>query len=68
MLLGAVVAGALALIVVPKLNGARPLTVLSGSMIPTFDPGDVVVVRAADADHLRSATSSPSSRSPTTRG
>ena len=52
MLLGVVVAGALALIAVPKLNDARPLTVLSGSMIPTFDPGDVVVVRDTDADTL----------------
>lgn len=53
MLLGAVVSGALALIVVPKLNDARPLTVLSGSMIPTFDPGDVVVVRDTDAESLQ---------------
>ena len=37
---------------VPKANDARPLTVLSGSMIPTFDPGDVVVVRDTDADTL----------------
>lgn len=53
VLLGAVVSGALALIVLPKLNDARPLTVLSGSMIPTFDPGDVVVVRDTDAEHLQ---------------
>ena len=52
MLLGAVVAGALALIAIPKMNDARPLTVLSGSMIPTFDPGDVVVVRDTDAESL----------------
>lgn len=52
MLLGAVVTAALALIVVPKLNDARPLTVLSGSMVPTFDPGDVVVVRDTDARSL----------------
>ena len=52
MLLGAVVSGALALILVPKLNDAQPLTVLSGSMIPTFDPGDVVVVRDTDATNL----------------
>jgi signal peptidase I len=53
MLLGVVVAGALGLIVVPKLNHARPLTVLSGSMVPTFDPGDVVVVRDTDAERLQ---------------
>jgi signal peptidase len=53
MLLGAVVSGALALIVVPKLNDARPLAVFSGSMVPTFDPGDVVVVRDTDAGSLQ---------------
>ena len=46
-MLGAVVVAALALVVVPKATGARPLTVLSGSMTPTYDPGDVVVVREA---------------------
>ena len=46
-MLGAVVVAALALIVVPKATGARPLTVLSGSMSPTYAPGDVVVVRPA---------------------
>lgn len=53
MLLGAVVAGALALVVVPKATGSKPLTVLSGSMVPTHDPGDVVIVRPTDADQLR---------------
>lgn len=48
-----VVAGALALIVVPKATGARPLTVLSGSMTGTYDIGDVVVVRPVDTDTLR---------------
>jgi signal peptidase len=52
MLLGAVVAGGLALIAVPKATGAKPLTVLSGSMAPTYDPGDVVVVRPTRAREL----------------
>ena len=48
-----IVAGAgLALIAVPKATGAKPLTVLSGSMVPTYDPGDVVIVRDADTRHL----------------
>jgi signal peptidase len=53
MLLGTVVLGGLALIVVPKATGARPLTVLTGSMTPTYMPGDVVIVRPADADNLQ---------------
>jgi signal peptidase I len=52
MLLATVIAGALALIVVPKATDARPLTVLSGSMEPTYDIGDVVVVRPVDVDAL----------------
>lgn len=51
-LLSTVLAGALALIVVPKAADARPLTVLSGSMEPTYDPGDVVIVRPVDTDEL----------------
>jgi signal peptidase I len=52
-LLAAVIAGALALIVVPKASSARPLTVLSGSMEPTYDIGDVVIVRSVDTDSLQ---------------
>ena len=65
-LLAVVVVAGLALIVVPKATGAklvslrrsrcrrppRPLTVLSGSMVPTYDPGDVVIVRDADTRDL----------------
>ncbi len=36
------------LLVVPRLLGGDSLTVLSGSMEPTFSPGDVVVVRGID--------------------
>lgn len=37
-----------ALVAVPKLTGGASLTVLSGSMEPTFAPGDVIVVRGVD--------------------
>ena len=53
VLLGTVVLGGLALIVVPKATGSRPLTVLTGSMTPTYMPGDVVIVRPADVDNLQ---------------
>lgn len=44
--LAIIVLGALlALLVVPRLLGGDSLTVLSGSMEPTFSPGDVVVVK-----------------------
>ena len=52
MMFGTVVAGGLALILVPKAAGAKPLTVLTGSMTGTYDPGDVVVVRPTDAQEL----------------
>ena len=51
LLLGVVTAG-IVLIAVPKAAGARPLTVLSGSMAPTYEPGDVVVVRPTRARDL----------------
>lgn len=51
-LLAIVAAAGLALIVVPKATGAKPLTVLSGSMAGTYDPGDAVIVRDADTRHL----------------
>ena len=52
-LLGLVVVGAAALVVVPKATGSVPLTVLTGSMSPTFDPGSVVVVRPVPTDELQ---------------
>ncbi len=42
----------LALIVVPLLGGARPYTVLTSSMEPTYPPGTLVVVRTTDASRL----------------
>ncbi|SEF12615.1 signal peptidase I [Arthrobacter alpinus] len=38
----------LALVVVPRMLGGDSLTVLSGSMEPTFSPGDIVVVKGLD--------------------
>ena len=52
-LLLAVIGGATALIVVPKATGSRPLTVLSGSMTPTYGVGDVVVVKPVDTDQIK---------------
>lgn len=53
VLLGTVVLAGVVLIVVPKATGSRPLTVLTGSMQPALDPGDVVVVRPADTENLQ---------------
>ena len=53
LLLVTVCAGALALLVVPMMTGAKPLTVLTGSMTGTYDPGDVVVVRPVDPSELQ---------------
>ncbi len=47
-----VVAGAVALlagVVVPRLAGATPYTVLSGSMAPTYPIGTLVVVKPSDS-------------------
>ena len=38
--------------VVPRVAGAETFTVLSGSMRPTLDPGDLVVVRAVDPNEI----------------
>lgn len=37
----------------PRTGKYRTLTVLSGSMTPTFDPGDSIVVRPVPLDQLR---------------
>lgn len=44
-----VVALVAALLVVPRVMGGSSLTVLTGSMEPTFTPGDVIVVRGIDS-------------------
>ena len=52
-LLGLVIAAGLALIIVPKAAGAKPLTILSGSMTGTYDIGDVVVVKTVKTADLK---------------
>lgn len=52
LLLATVCAAALALLIVPKATGAKPLTVLTGSMRGTYDPGSVVVVKPVRPDQL----------------
>ena len=51
--LAAVILLVLALIVVPRVAGGVPLTVLSGSMRPTVPEGSVVIVREVDAADLQ---------------
>lgn len=53
VLMLSVIAAGVALIIVPKAVGGRPLTVLSGSMTGTYDVGDVVIVKPVDTDDLR---------------
>ena len=46
-------AALLAAVVVPRLSGATPYTVLTGSMRPDLPPGTLVVVRPVDPGSLR---------------
>ncbi|WZH53511.1 MAG: signal peptidase I [Nocardioides alkalitolerans] len=39
-------------VVVPRLGGATPYTILTGSMEPTYPPGTLVVVREVDPDDI----------------
>jgi len=48
-----VVALALLLIVVPKVTGSTPLTVLTSSMEPTLPPGTLIIVRPVAPDDIR---------------
>lgn len=48
-LLGILVVVVVAVILVPKAIGAVPLTILSGSMEPSVNPGDIVVVQPVDS-------------------
>jgi signal peptidase len=41
------------LLVVPKLVGGVPITILSGSMRPTMPPGTVIVVRPVEPQRIR---------------
>lgn len=40
-------------VLVPRIGGATPYTVLTGSMRPTMPPGTMVVVRPTPADQVR---------------
>jgi len=42
-----------AVIIVPQIMGAVPLTVLTGSMMPNFRPGDIVVVQPTPVEKLQ---------------
>ena len=56
-LLGVVMVALLALagaaVVVPKILGATPLAVLTGSMEPVYSPGDVVVVQPVEPEQVQ---------------
>jgi len=51
----ALVALVTAVFIAPRLMGGASLTVLSGSMRPTLQPGDVAVVRGVDKDEVCSS-------------
>lgn len=42
------------LVVIPRVYGGSALTVISGSMIPTYRPGDVVVIRPVPFNEIQS--------------
>ncbi|MEL4319587.1 signal peptidase I [Leifsonia sp. YIM 134122] len=52
-LLAVVIGLAIALIVVPKIAGATPMTVLTQSMEPSLPPGTLLVVRPVDPADVR---------------
>ncbi|GAB2470555.1 signal peptidase I [Xylanimonas ulmi] len=57
-----------AVVVVPRVLGAVPLAVLSGSMEPTYSPGDLVVSRPVSGDDVAPGdviTFQPTSGDPT---
>lgn len=43
----------IAAVLVPRIAGATPYTVLTGSMSPAYPPGTLVVVKPVDVDELR---------------
>ena len=52
VLLILVIALAAVAIVIPKLAGALPMTVLTSSMVPRFPPGTLIVVKPVNPDDL----------------
>ncbi|MEN8708125.1 MAG: signal peptidase I [Nocardioides marinisabuli] len=56
VLLGLAVAVVGAAVLVPRLTGSTPMTVLTGSMAPTYPPGALVVVRPVPAEDISIGT------------
>lgn len=57
----------LAAVVVPRIIGAVPLTVLTGSMVPKFNPGDLIITMPVDGDEVKTGdiiTFQPESANP----
>ena len=52
LVLGLAVAVVGAAVLVPRLPGSTPMTVLTGSMAPNYPPGTLVVVRPGPADDI----------------
>jgi signal peptidase len=55
-LLIATLSALLAVVVVPRVSGATPYTVLTGSMRPTYPPGTLIVVKEVPTDELAVGT------------
>jgi signal peptidase len=59
---------AVASFIAPRLIGAVPLTVLTGSMVPTFNPGDLIITMPVEPEDVKSGdivTFQPESDNPT---
>lgn len=57
----------LAAVVVPRFIGAIPLTVLTGSMVPKFNPGDLIITMPVDGNEVKTGdiiTFQPESANP----
>ena len=39
-------------IVIPAMSGATPMTILTGSMIPTYPPGTLIIVKPVDVNEI----------------
>lgn len=52
VLLGAVSLLAIIVIVVPAVTGSKPYTVLTGSMVPLYSPGTLVVVKPVPVEEI----------------
>jgi signal peptidase len=52
LMLGLAVSVVAVAVIVPRLTGSTPMTVLTGSMAPSYPPGTLVVVRPGPADNI----------------